>query len=185
MQSRAQFLAMFAVWFGFMGAASLQLKEIAKGNDPRPMYSLAFWGAASLQGGGFGVIGDLLSASETRIGGGVAGWIGGPVVGLTEDAFNLTTTNIFEAIRGEDTNMGREVARLIGDRTPFSSYFPIRTAWDRMVADQVQLFLDPEAEQSLRTQAQNRLRNYGNESWWSGGEMLPDRAPDLSAALGR
>jgi hypothetical protein len=29
------------------------------------------------------------------------------------------------------------------------------------------------------------LVNYGNASWWSGGEPLPDRAPDLGAALGQ
>jgi hypothetical protein len=54
-----------------------------------------------------------------------------------------------------------------------------------MMFDQLQLLLDPEAEQSLRTQAQNRMRDYGNASWWSGGEALPDRAPDLGAALGQ
>jgi hypothetical protein len=183
--SRAQYLAMFAVWFGFLGAASLQLKELVKGNDPRPMDSVAFWGAAALQGGGFGVIGDLLSASETRFGGGIGGWIAGPVVGLTEDVVRLTFGNIMQAAAGEDTNWDREIAKFIGDRTPFSSYVPIRAAWDRMVADQIQLFLDPEAELSMRTSARNQQNNYGNASWWSRGEMLPTRTPDLSNALGR
>lgn len=179
--SRAQYLAGFALWFGFLGAASLQLKELVKGNDPRPMDTVSFWGAAALQGGGFGVIGDLLSASETRMGGGVAGWIGGPVVGLSEDVLSLTAGNIMQAIRQEDTNFGRELSKMIGDRTPFSSYFPIRTAWDRLVADQIQQFLDPEAVQSMTTSARNQMRDYGNGSWWGRGQALPSRAPDLSA----
>lgn len=184
MASRAQYLAMFAVWFGFMGAAAVQIKEIAKGNDPRPMDTVSFWGAASLQGGGFGVVGDLLTASETRLGGGLGGWLAGPVVGLTEDFLQLTAGNLLEAARGDNTNLGREIARTIGDKVPFQSYFPFRTAWDRMVAEQVQLFLDPEASRSLRTSAANQLRDYGNESFWERGEMLPSRGPDLGNALG-
>ena len=37
------------------GAVSIQLREIAKGNDPRPMDDPKFWGAALMQGGGLGM----------------------------------------------------------------------------------------------------------------------------------
>jgi hypothetical protein len=182
--SRAQFLAMGAVWFGMMGAISLQVKEIAKGNDPRPMDTVAFWGAAGMQGGGFGIAGDLLASAESRIGGGLGGYLAGPTVGLTESLVGLTSGNVLQAMRGEDTNFGRELAQLARRTTPIaSSYWPTRAAFDRMVFDQAQMLLDPEAEQSMRRSAQNQLRSYGNESWWGDAQMLPDRAPSLDGVL--
>jgi hypothetical protein len=39
-----------------MGALAMQLKEMAKGRDPRPMTDAEFWGAAMLQGGGLGFV---------------------------------------------------------------------------------------------------------------------------------
>jgi hypothetical protein len=184
--SRARYAAEMLASFTAMGAVAVQLKELSKGNDPRPMDSTAFWGAAFLQGGGAGIVGDLLSASESRVGGGLPGYLLGPVIGLGNQVGELTIGNVMEVARGEETNAGRELSKFVSSNTPvLSSLWQIRAATDRMMFDQLQLLLDPEAEQSLRTQAQNRMRNYGNASWWSGGEMLPSRAPDLGAALGQ
>jgi hypothetical protein len=60
------------------GALALELKEIAKGKDPRPiprakdpaLEHAEFWGAAMLQGGGWGIFGDFLGSTENRFGGG-------------------------------------------------------------------------------------------------------------------
>ena len=53
-----------------LGGLAVQLKEIAKGNDPRPMDSAEFWLAAVMQGGGLGIFGDFFSASTSRTGAG-------------------------------------------------------------------------------------------------------------------
>ena len=55
-----------------MGALALQLKEMAKGRDPRSMDDPEFWGAAFLQGGGLGIYGDFLFADLNRFDRGLA-----------------------------------------------------------------------------------------------------------------
>jgi hypothetical protein len=48
-----------------LGAASLQLKNIAAGKDPQPMFgehAAKFWANAAAQGGALGIFGDQLKA---------------------------------------------------------------------------------------------------------------------------
>jgi hypothetical protein len=169
-------LAMFTV----MGAVGVQLKEVAKGNDPRPMDQPNFWAAAFLQGGGAGVAGDLFNAAETRIGGGLANWIAGPMVNLAQDSFNLTAGNAVAAMRGDEANAGRDLTRFLSRYTPGSTFWPTRAAMDRMLWDQMQKILDPEADAEMRKQINRQRTDYGNQSYWQPGEMLPDRAPSFN-----
>jgi len=184
--SRALYAAEMLAAFTLMGAVGVQLKELAKGNDPRPMNSVAFWGAAALQGGGFGIVGDLFGSAESRTGGGLEDFFDGPVLGILGQVGNFTIGNAMQAFRGEDMNLGRDATNLVRRNTPVaSSLWQIRAAIDRMVFDQLQLFLDPEAQQSFNTRAQNRERSQGNRPFWDQGDFLPERGPDLSNALGR
>jgi hypothetical protein len=48
-----------------LGAVSLQLKNIAAGKDPEPMFgehAAKFWANAAAQGGALGIFGDQLKA---------------------------------------------------------------------------------------------------------------------------
>jgi hypothetical protein len=183
--SRATYFVEMMAGFTLMGAVGVQLKEMAKGNDPRPMDSAAFWGSAALQGGGFGIVGDLFASAESRTGGGFGEFAAGPVLGLAGQVGNATIGNMLQGVRGENMNLGRDLTNLARRNIPVvSSYWPTRTATDRMVFDQIQLFLDPEATQSFNTRAQNRERSYGNRPFWDQGDMLPGSGPSLSSALG-
>lgn len=184
--SKAQYAAEMLAAFTAMGALSLQIKEMAKGNDPRPMDSTKFWGAALLQGGGVGIVGDLLAAGDTRMGGGLAEYIAGPVIGFAGDVQRTTVGNVLEFARGEDTNIGRDVSKLVTRNTPvLSSLWYTRTAVDRLLFDELQMLLDPEATASMRASAQRRQREYGTTSFWRDAEPVPYRAPNLLNALGQ
>lgn len=183
--SRAIYGAEMLATFTLMGAVSLQLKEIAKGNDPRDMTSSNFWGAAALQGGGLGIVGDLLVSTTSRTGGGLGEYLMGPTVGFLNNVGQLTIGNAQQAILGEETNVGREASQFVRRNTPvLSTLWQTRAAMDRLLFDQIQIMLDPEATASMRRTAQNRLRNYGNATWWDDATAVPDRAPDLSAMFG-
>jgi hypothetical protein len=170
---RLQYLAAAMAGFTFMGAVGVQLKELAKGHETRPMDSADFWMAAALQGGGLGIVGDLFASSETRLGGGLGGYVAGPVVGFIGDAINLTAGNVAEAVRGDDTNVGRETVNFAKRYTPGTTLWQARAALDRMVWDQLQLLLDPEAEAAMRRQVRRRETEYGNGEWWETGSPLP------------
>ena len=171
---RAKYAAAMSTGLIVLGGLAVQLKEVAKGNDPRPMDNGKFWMAALFQGGGLGIFGDFFSAKESRVGGGLAQTLAGPVVGMADSVGDV----LFHP-------SGRSVANFVRYNTPVaSSLWPTRVAFDRLVADQLQAFLDPDAETQWRRQMRKRERDYGTAAWWQRGARSPDRAPDLSNAIG-
>jgi hypothetical protein len=168
------------------GALAIQLKELVKGNDPRPMDTGKFWMAALFQGGGLGIFGDFFQSETSRVGGGIGETLAGPVAGLAGDIIGPIASNITRAVNGEDTLIGRDLAGLVRSNTPFfSSAWYVRTAYSRLVADNLQAFLDPEAELIFRRKVKKMAKDYGTQPFipvrGTGGDA---RLPDLSNALG-
>lgn len=164
-----------------MGALALQMKEIAKGKDPRPMdddHKSEFWGAAALQGGGFGIFGDFLGSSENRFGGGLGSTLLGPGVQTASNVGNLTIGNAARAIRGDKTNVGRDAVKLLKQETPGGSLWYARLGLERLVLDQLQEAVDPDYRDSVR-RMKKKADERGQEFWWEPGELAPERAPEL------
>lgn len=182
--NRAAYGARLVIGATLMGALAVQLKDIAKGRDPRRMDNAAFWGAAMLQGGGLGIFGDFLTSAESRVGGGLAATIAGPVAGLATDVTNLTVGNLMDAAAGRDPHIGRDVVKFAQRYTPGSSLWYARLSAERLIFDQLRLLLDPDARVQMRAQQRRARREYGQEFFWQPGDALPDRAPDLSNAIG-
>lgn len=183
--ARAAYAAKVAASLTLMGAVAVQLKELAKGRDPRPMDDMKFWAAAGLQGGGLGIFGDFFAASTSRFGGGFAQTLAGPVIGLGESVATPIASNISRAAQGDRILLGRDIANFVRFNTPAaSSLWYQRRAFDGLVADQLQLLLDAEAQVSFDRATRRAERDYGTPLWWERGNVLPSRAPDLSNALG-
>ncbi|WP_101339724.1 hypothetical protein [Cereibacter azotoformans] len=183
---KAKYAAKVSTLLLVTGAVAIQLKELAKGNDPRPMDENKFWLAALFQGGGLGIFGDFFSAETSRVGGGLAETIAGPVVGAAGDLLKPVASNITRAVQGEDTLVGRDVAGLVRRNTPFlSSAWYARTAYSRLVADELQAFLDPEAEVLFRRRMKKMAKDYGTQPWVpQRGTSGSWRLPDFGNALG-
>jgi hypothetical protein len=162
-----------------MGAVSLQMKEMVKGRDPRPMESWEFLGASILQGGGLGIFGDFLSSESNRFGGGLPATLAGPVVGLASDLTGLGITAARAPFSGEG-NLGREAVNVLRYNTPVTGIWYWGSAFQRIVFDNLQKLADPDAERAWRQSEKRRLEANGNPAWWGPGDMLPRRAPDLA-----
>jgi hypothetical protein len=165
------------------GALAMQLKEIAKGRDPRPMDEEKFWGGALLQGGGLGIYGDFLASEQNRIGGGLARTLAGPSADVVAGVLSLTSGNMAQWLQGEKTNAGRELVRFLGSNTPGGSNWYLRSAYERVVLDELQRLVDPEAHAAFRRKIGKQKKDFGNEFWWRPGETSPRRGPDLGAAV--
>ncbi len=184
--NRWSYAAKLSAMLVLLGGLSIQLREVGKGNDPRPMDQPKFWMAALFQGGGLGIFGDFFNAETSRAGGGLAETLAGPVVGLGSELIKPVASNLTRAINGEDTLIGRDVAGLVRNNTPFAtSAWYLRTAYSRLVADNLQAFLDPEAELIFRRKVKKLAKDYGTQPFipvqGTGGSF---RLPDLSNALG-
>lgn len=178
------------------GAVTMQLREIAKGNDPKPMDDAKFWGAALAQGGGLGIAGDFFYAAEARNGKTAPVAAYGPGGQLISDAWGLTGGNVLEVAGGladgeglgeavSGARPGREVARFVGNYNALSSLWWSRAAFSRLVTDNLQRALDPEAEDAFRRRARRMEKETGQGQWWPQGSNAPERAPDLALMGGR
>ena len=171
-----------------LGALAIQMKETAKGRDPRDMTSGEFWTAAIAQGGGAGIFGDFFFSDVNRFGGGIAETLAGPGVGFLDDMLRFTVGNARELALGEETRAGRELVGLLRNYTPGGSLWYLRLAYEREVLDQLQQVIDPEASQSFRRRIQS-ARQYDTQFFAPPGSSAIQgrgalRAPDISNAFG-
>jgi hypothetical protein len=101
-----------------LGAIAKQLKSVTAGRDMQDPRSVAFWGSAALQGGGFGIYGDFLFSNINRYGGGFKSALSGPLVERANDFWNLTAGNAVQLASGEKTHFGRELVKFARGNIP-------------------------------------------------------------------
>lgn len=169
------------------GGMALQLKQMAQGRDPQdmnPITSPEFWGAALLQGGGLGIYGDFLFSNLNRYGGGFSSTFGGPLMQRANDAWNLTAGNLVQLASGEKTHFGRELVKFAKTNMPGTSIWYARLAWERILMDQLQFLVDPEANKAFKQRQRFFAKEYGQNFWWQPGKLAPSRGPDLSRLSG-
>ena len=70
-----------AVAGAILGYGIMVLKDLLKGRNPRDPRSIATWGAALMQGGGLGILGDFLFGEYNRFGQNFSETLLGPVLG--------------------------------------------------------------------------------------------------------
>jgi len=183
-KGKGRYFADLLISTTIMGALAIQLKEMSKGRDPRPMEDPEFWGAAFLQGGGLGIYGDFLFSDVNRFDRGLAETIAGPVVGFGNDVKNLTVGNIIEAAQGEDTKVASEMINFAARYTPGISLWYMRLGLERMIFDQAKLWADPDAGKKIRRTIRKYKREYGQEYWWQPGQTQPSRGPEFDNMFG-
>jgi hypothetical protein len=164
------------------GAAALQFKNLSNGKDLQDM-NPTFWIQALQYGGGLGIMGDYLLADVNRFGQTQTEAMLGPLIGANVDIADKTLReNFAKAIRGEKTTFGRSlVNNVIGRYTPaVSSLFYTRIAYRRMLLDQLQNAVDPDAHKHFRQTEQALHRQTGQGYFWRPGETLPERMPEMA-----
>lgn len=175
------YAAQFFVGMTLFGAASIQLREIAKGRDPRPMDEPGFWVNAMLQGGGLGVFGDLIGAVTGDRIDSIAGFIGGPFYGLAKDIKGAVKTALPAEHKDGSTregNPGAALLKLSKRYTPGGNLWYLRAAFEREVLDRLSEQLDPEYA-THREQVAQWARDNRQDYWWEPGDRVPQRGPEL------
>lgn len=178
---------LFAMMTTAAGAVSLQLKDLWYGRDPRPMNEGRFWKAAAIQGGGAGIFGDFLYASENRFGGGFGGTVAGPGVGFLSSTGQTFTGLVGAAMSGDPQKMDasqREIIRYLNQNSGPLNLFFWNTLVDRYMWDTLQAWADPEAADGWARAAKKRKADFGQGQYWPQGQLVPDRMPDFSNLMG-
>ena len=184
---RAAYLATLLAATTVLGMASLQVNEVLSGRDPRNLDvtkkgGVKNWISAMLKGGSLGIYGDFLFSDSTQYGNSPLATLTGPVLGMAEDAFNLTQGNIVQAAQGKKTNAGAELVRFVKSNTPGASLWYAKAAFDHLIFHQLQEYFSPGYLAKMRNRARQQ---FGQSYWWEPGQVAPERAPDLSAVAGQ
>lgn len=134
-------------------------------------------------------LGDLLGGQHARPA--IAESIGAGAAGAAESAFASSTTctghvshssgvgpgNLAQLAKGENTNAGREAVQFLGRNTPGGSLWYLRLAYERVLLDNLQRLVDPDAHAAFRRKVQMQRRDYGNQFFWAPGQSAPQRSP--------
>ena len=103
---------------------------------------------------------------------------GGAVAGLAGD---LMLTNAWEAAKGKDTHAGAEALRWGASQTPYIALWQVKGAFDHFFMHNAQEAVNPNYLARMKSRA---MKDWNQQYFWQPGEMLPDRAPDFSKAIG-
>jgi hypothetical protein len=159
------------------GAIALEMKDIIFGKDPRKMDTAQFWAAAFAQGGGVGILGDILytgGGGNSRTGKPNYFNFAGPVVGDIAEAIDLTIGNASEAAHGKDTKAGAEAVRFARSHLPFINLWYAKSAIDHAGLQDLQEYLSPGYNARLKQTAE---KDWHQKYYWQPGKDTPDRAP--------
>ncbi|WP_110995382.1 hypothetical protein [Pseudomonas sichuanensis] len=164
------------------GAVTNQLMDIMNGRDPRNMDDPKFWVQAMLRGGGVGIFGDIMNTGlggDNR--GGQSNLTGllGPVYGTAAD-IGLTAGSVFKE-GTEPKDVGANALRIGYQNTPFIRSWYTKAAFEHAVFHDMQELLSPGYLQRMKRRAKT---DFGQGFWWSPGQSLPERAPNLNTAVG-
>ncbi len=180
---RGHYMAALVVQATVMGAVALQLKNIAAGRDPEPMFddkNPFFWAKAAAQGGAGGMIGDQIKTMFTTKSSADAARLLTPTGGLMIDAGGLLFGNVNQALSGEKVGAAKEAVRFANKYTPDLWY--TRLAMDRLVWDTLQKMADPDAASTFSRMQERARKEQGTGYYWRPGSSEP-RAPDLGRAF--
>ncbi len=180
-----------ATFSTMLGAIAMMAKDAAKGYDTREGMNIfdedvdvednaKFWGAAAVQGGGFGFLGDLIFSDQTRYGNSPIPSALGPTAGVIEDLTRLTIGNAQEALKGETTHFGSESVDFVNRHMNPTNTFYLQAITENYVARNLKIMLDPEYEKSERRKARKRKKEYGQEQY----EWLDDSKEEVSESIG-
>lgn len=174
--------AQLFIGMSLFGAAAIQLREIAKGRDPRPMDDPEFWADAALQGGGLGIFGDIVGSFKSDRIDSLAGFALGPFYGLVKDTRSAVSGMFDNEETGEPSNPARQSVRMLKRYAPGANLWYLRAAYERMILDRLSEAYDPEYGES-RARVEQWAAENGQGMWWEPGEDMPTRAPDLENAI--
>ena len=176
-RGKAQYLiADMLIPMTLIGAMIVQTKEVLSGRNPKPLSSPEFWGRALLQGGGLGFFGDVLSGVG-RSGDAWQPAMGGAIADIT-----AAITSPYQAFRqGTFTPIGRAIADVMR-YVPGSNLWFLQLFYQRAIADQLRLAIDPRADKLFR-RLERASEKEGQGYWYPRGSILSGGFPKFGTMI--
>jgi hypothetical protein len=176
--NRAKWVAGLAAYSTFLGAVSLNLRDVSKGKDFRDPTEARFWVEAMNQGGtlGLGII-QIPSIDEIAGDSEIAEYFNNapPTLRMMLQTLSAMKQTTGKAIKGEPDAF-KSVMKLIRKWTPAQTFYTDLIA-QRLLFDKLENLADPKASKK-RSRGQRQLnKRTGQKYWWKPGQASPDRGP--------
>jgi len=165
------------------GALAFELKNLTKGKETTDLSNMdnqqkaGYFISNMIRGGGLGIAGDLLFATQYGGKNGGAATLVGAVPMLAFQLLDMTVMNAFNAIQGKAVNIGGDIADFIKHNTPGGSMWYIRLALERLGFDTLSEYIDPKYNEKRKRIKRRMFKEQGTEFWWSPGDKLPKNFP--------
>lgn len=165
-----------AMGMGAMGALSLQLGEIANGNNPLPMWdddepdvALSFMTKSMMKGGGMTLLGDIVAAGADTSGRDSRDFLLGPMGGDMVKLAQLTSGTANQLLNGKDvTSKTNQMYMLAKSKIPGQNLWYTKTAMNRLMFDDIQNMIAPDYQQKYK----RKMQKQGRSQWWESGKGL-------------
>jgi hypothetical protein len=182
--AKASHAARFIAYSTLMGAVASQISNLIAGQNPSNMNptgkgGAAFWAEAMAKGGGLGFYGDVLFGQNQGNRGAEA--FMGPGIGAIVDAYKefAQAKKDVEAEGPSRHNYSLAALRWVRhNATPLANIWYLKSAFNRLVYDQMAEYLAPGSNAKQERMAEKRGASY----FWGPGEGSPSSAPDMSRA---
>ena len=164
--SRGNYFAQFAIGTTLMGIGVVQLKEIAKGNEPIDWDNPELWRKGFIQGGSASLMGDLVLGDSRTYGGSAQEFVLGPVPSMANDIFYKGMLGSLDDARKGDRELQDYIAGTtdaVLDQTP--SIWFTKTLMDRYVLDEIRRLTNPNFDREERKKERRRYKELGNDRW--------------------
>lgn len=165
-------IAHLVVAMSLMGYLSMELKNVARGKNPRAMDAddrgayVSLVAAAMAQGGGLGLFGDFLFGERDRFGGGfLTNLIAGPTIG-TLDQLGGVIQNLRKGVTEGDERALRDARSgaigVLRNNTPFINMFYTRWAADYLIWYRLMEAANP----GYLARYEDRVRRENHQTFW-------------------
>ena len=160
---RVAYGASSIVGLSLLGTGVVQLKDMMKGKEPMDIDSPTLWHRGLMQGGGLGLMGDLLFKEQTRFGQNASEAL---FLGIGAKPLD-DVKRIHDAYTGlnEDANLLSELTAVGLDYVPAKNLWYTRLLYERAISDQLKSMTNPKHSARLRKQAKRMKKETGQTYW--------------------
>lgn len=162
---KALYGASFVAASTILGAMVVQLKAmIGRTQNPQDMTDAKFWGRAVVQGGAFGLYGDLaISGWSTDVRQSLAELFGGPTLSNAQRAYDLAETAIHSVDSEKKVDVAGKAVGLAKANLPFGNLWYAKAALDHLIFQELQDYFSPGYARRMEQRAR---REYGTGYFW-------------------
>lgn len=163
-KSQAMGLISLASLSTILGYGRMATVSLLKGEVPRSPLDPATYGAALAQGGGLGIMGDLLFGGVARNQQTASELVLGPGIGTAINLAMLPHVMANAAVgdRRARKDLGPELLKTTLDNTPFINMFYTRTALNYLFLWRLQEWLNP----GFQERRERRLKQQTGQTFW-------------------